>query len=277
MNTLEVTYVILVSTTDEESTLQANLFLDMAIQNKICVSQHLQLDVTAEDITEEVDRIFSAIYQSVVHSVVLISEDDSAGEFVAGISSSAIPLLQYFIPHKFFISLKVNSGLFTQGIFSVIPESLLTSPEDEFNMYFRGLSPSNHSRHADPWFQYFWETRYSCSLDGRDGRDVCNSSAVEEHVGSYERNPFVATVIDAVDAHIQALAGVLSCNGTICDPLPTFTQEHYLEMLKAVDIFSQVGTSRRVAFKPSGDPEETAFTIMASPFFVDTKREVSAI
>ncbi|PIK51028.1 putative metabotropic glutamate receptor 8 [Apostichopus japonicus] len=260
MNTVNMNYVYLVSTESEESTLRANLFLDTAAKTGVCVSQHYRLN----DSVSVLDEIYRSLFSSTVKTVVVLTEAGFFRDLAMKAANHSVSDLQFIVTFDLFLSIPV--GTFPSNIatvYSAVPDSLDTSQgDDEFDSYFKNLNPTAHSQEANPWFQHFWESSYDCSFDGSEG-SMCDQSDITEHMTSYQRNPFVAPVIDSVDAHVQALKDVLECDEGTCDELPAFTQEAYLARLKQVDFASQVGNNGRVAFKPSGDPEDTRFQVMA--------------
>ena len=83
-----------------------------------------------------------------------------------------------------------------QGSLSVIPRTFVNK---EFDAYFQSLHPTNYTE--NPWFTEYWESKFNCTLSGRQGFTQCDTANqfISPETG-YRQSGFAPFTIDAVYA-----------------------------------------------------------------------------
>ncbi|KAJ8723590.1 hypothetical protein PYW08_003502 [Mythimna loreyi] len=130
----------------------------------------------------------------------------------------------------------------------------------EFDAHYLALKPHNNSR--NPWFQEFWEQKFSCSLSanpvvgvaGATGARLCSGS--ESLAANYTQEPKLALVVRGVYALAHALHDMAreACGaaGGLCAAMLPFNVSRYRRHLARVRFRAPDGG--RVAFDDNGDP-----------------------
>ena len=94
-----------------------------------------------------------------------------------------------------------------KGLLSVIPEDVKVPPLEQ---HVANLHPDNYNPKQNPWFNQYWEKKFSCSLN--DTASCKNHSLVNVTLDSK-----VAYVVDAVNVFLYALKKMLvtKCEGEL--------------------------------------------------------------
>ena len=161
MNWSYVTTVAM-ETTEDEGALEA--FTHAAMQGGICISSshRFSLESSNEDMEHLINNITSN--QSAKVAIVFASSSGSK-KLLATIQQTGDTAMgfQFVVNHKAVLGITPNVTRL-RGIFGFrIP---LPTSEDDFDDYFKQLTPDKVNPVHNPWFADYWQRKYKCNLNG---------------------------------------------------------------------------------------------------------------
>ena len=133
-----------------------------------------------------------------------------------------------------------------------ITVSLKRAKHEEFVNYYNALRPGNHSK-VNPWFDYYWQLKFNCSLNPNRTTCPANASFAESNRSIDDKVPFV---IDAVYAFAHALHAlyVKTCPALdgVCDNMKNLDGKELLSFLHNVTF---KGVTGNVSFNRNGNTQ----------------------
>ncbi|XP_022079446.1 uncharacterized protein LOC110973163 [Acanthaster planci] len=247
MNWNYVTTITL-DTVEDQAALRS--FQRAANRHSICITSPQQFSSNSSN--EDMDQLLSGITSNAYARVAVVfssrTEKLAAAVLRAENSASA---LQFVLGHR--ATLAPVSG--ASALPGALGFRLPSPPTDEFDAYFRNLTPDTVDPVRNPWFRDYWQRKYRCNLPGSGSYSQnCSSIQTILHEHSYVRHPYVPSVIDAVLAfttNIQTFYNV-SCSvigqSGSCD---SDQSQQWLSLIKNVNFTKDNG--QHFAFHQSGD------------------------
>ncbi|XP_077999772.1 uncharacterized protein LOC144452544 [Glandiceps talaboti] len=146
------------------------------------------------------------------------------------------------------IQLKQQAQNATRGLLGVVPQTLVNKVDD-FETYYKALTPESNDEIANPWFAEYWREKYQCNLPGESKYSrACDQTVITAHQASYQQHEYVSPILNAVETFLQAVKEIhdelcgVSFYG-ICQAMQIIDKDQILAKLKNIKIDKPQSTS----------------------------------
>ena len=182
-----------------------------------------------------------------------------------GATNDAAQQIQWIVSSRGFTDTALLTNGIPAGTLGIQPIALTPNTTQDFDDFYKALTPANHDSAANPWFRTFWQTAYQCNLDGNSNFPAnCTEDHVQTHINSYQRNPYVPAVLDSIKIFSEAIkfAQATLCPGSdgVCADLQQLSADLFYKYV--VQVTTTGAANQQIRLKPSGDLAVNTFTIL---------------
>ncbi|XP_070544527.1 metabotropic glutamate receptor 3-like [Ptychodera flava] len=253
-------YVNVIYTEEDDHQRAFQAFKDIAGEQGICfanehgIKQKTTVLAAFESFLADFSRKPNA------KAVVAFVTQEHAGYLLKAAQENGHLDLQWFFSYEGMtnpIVLIQGAPLAARGMMGMAP-AIFTVNVQDFDDYFRSLTPETVSTESNPWFAEYWQEKYQCNLPGSSKYpSQCDQTAVDSHSSSYISYPYIPTTLNAIDTFSSvvrdlhdSLCGINHAG--VCDEMLTVDSDELLQKLKQVTL-QATDNMMEVNFDENGD------------------------
>ena len=147
---------------EDEAALKA--FQQQASEAGICISLSQQFSMDSSD--EEMDNLINhAATNTSANVVIVFASSSSMKKLIATIlrAGDTALALQFILNHRAVLGIPPNVSAL-RGVLGL--RNPLPPADDEFDEYFKLLTPGKVDPVRNPWFADYWQRKLQCNLNG---------------------------------------------------------------------------------------------------------------